>query len=129
MMGPKGKEALLYRKKKKYQQVQMGGAMEFKQWMPKTSGWKLLGNMMTKNIKTMPKNCLPLRLLTNHLLIHMVQFDNHHLNQVIKFSLTNGGICFPTNCNVTYHTCDAPNPDSRSNIQFMAVQDIKKQRK
>lgn len=36
----------------------------------------------------------PLRLLTNHLLIHMGQSGSHHLNQVIKLSLTNRGTWF-----------------------------------
>lgn len=71
-MGTKGKEALLYRK----MPASAGRkSNEIQAMYAKTSGWKLLGNIytVTKNIETILKYCLLLRLLNNHLLIHMGQ--------------------------------------------------------
>lgn len=74
MVGTKGKEALLYRKMPASAGIGIQ-SNEIQAMDAKTSGWKLLGNIytVTKNIETILKYCLLLRLLNNHLLIHMGQ--------------------------------------------------------
>lgn len=113
MMVTEVKEALLYRKMPASTGRKSNGIQTMD---AKTQQMQIIGEygniyIVTKNTETIPKYCLPLRLLTDHLLIHVGQSEDHHLNQVIKFSLTNREISFLIRCNVTCHICDIPNPD------------------
>ena len=95
-LGAEGKETLLYRKMptstcRRRNRTHATDAKNH--WMK--SYWGLWG--MFTQWQSVLKQCQSIThhwLLTNHLSIHMGQYSDHHLNQVIKLSFTNTGTWF-----------------------------------